>query len=189
MAALPDLITVAQYRQLPDNGEFVYELHHGEVVAMSRPKARHWKLQLRLMRLLEPKLRLFGEVGMEFPYRPLAEFELRAADVAAVSRGRWETMDPDDNLRGAPELVIEVKSPSNTAAQLRELATLCLANGTLECWIVDPKKNSITVIQRDGSTVVYEEGQSIPLAAFGAGSLAISEIFATQSEPPPQGSN
>jgi Uma2 family endonuclease len=180
MAALPDLITVAQYRQLPEHGEFVYELHHGEVVAMTQPKLGHSKLQLRIMRLLEPKLRSFGEVTMEFPYRPLAEFELRVADVAVVSRERWETTDPDDNLHGAPELVIEVKSPSNTKAQLRELATLCLANGTLEFWIPDQKKKSITVIQRDGSTAVYEEGQSIPLAAFGADSLAVSQIFATR---------
>jgi Uma2 family endonuclease len=180
MAALPDLITVAQYRQLPEHGEFVYELHHGEVVAMARPKARHWELQQVLMQILGPKLRSFGVVGIEFPFRPLAEFELRAADVAAISRERWETMDPDDNLRGAPELVIEVRSPSNTTAQLRELATLCLANGTLEFWILDQKKNSITVIQRDGSTAVYEEGQSIPLAAFGADSLAVSQIFATR---------
>jgi Uma2 family endonuclease len=180
MAALPDLITVAQYRQLPENDEFVYELHHGEVVAMARPKARHWELQQVLTQLLGPRLRPFGVVGIEFPFRPVTEFELRAADVAAVSRERWETIDPDDNLRGAPELVIEVKSASNTTAQLRELATLCLANGSLEFWIVDQKKESVTVIQRDGSTVVYEEGHSIPLSAFGADSFFISEIFATR---------
>jgi hypothetical protein len=35
MAALPDLITVAQFRQMPEGGECSYELHHGEVVATS----------------------------------------------------------------------------------------------------------------------------------------------------------
>jgi hypothetical protein len=58
--------------------------------------------------------------------------------------------------------------------------TCQLANGTLECWIVYPKNESVTVIQRDGYTVVYEEAQSIPLAAFGADSLSISEIFVTR---------
>jgi hypothetical protein len=47
------------------------------VVAATRPKARHWNLQSRLVRLLEPKLRTLGEVGMELPYRPVAEFDLR----------------------------------------------------------------------------------------------------------------
>ncbi|MGH9665100.1 MAG: Uma2 family endonuclease [Bryobacteraceae bacterium] len=100
------------------------------------------KLQLRLLRLLEPKLRQFGEVTMELPYRAVAEFELRAADVAAVLRTRGDAIDPDDNLHGAPELVIEVKSPSNTKNQLRELGALCLANGSLEHWVAEPEKKS-----------------------------------------------
>ena len=55
MATLPDPITVEQFRQLPKGGEFAYELHDGKVVAVTRPKPRHWKLQRRLARLLDPK--------------------------------------------------------------------------------------------------------------------------------------
>jgi len=128
---------------MPEGGECSYELHHGEVVAVTRPRARHWKLQLRLTRLLETKLKGFGEVGMELPFRPVAEFELLAADVAAVERQRFDRIDPDDNLHGAPELVIEIKSPSNTAARIRERVTLCLANGSVQCWVVDQDKKSI----------------------------------------------
>jgi Uma2 family endonuclease len=178
MAALPDLTTVEQFRQLPKGGEFAYELHYGEVVAVTRPKARHGKLQLRLSRLLERKLRAFGEVAIETPYRPVPEFDLRVADVAAVSWERWDAIDPDDNLRGAPELVIEVKSPSNTARQLQELVALCLANGAIECWVVDAEKKSVTVVARDGGSVVYASGGSVPLVRFGGGDLAVDEIFA-----------
>jgi Uma2 family endonuclease len=177
MAALPDLMTVEQFRQLPEGGEFAYELHHGEVVTVTRPKARHWKLQKRLYGLLESRLKAFGEVAIEMPYRPVAEFDLRAADVAVVSRERWDAIDPDDDLRGAPELVIEVLSPSNTPRQLRELAALCLANGTVECWIVDSARKSVTVIAREGGSMVYSSG-SVPLARFGGGDLPVDEIFA-----------
>jgi len=113
MAALPDLITVAQFLEMPEGGEYCYELRHGEVVAMPRPLHGHSKLQLHLLRVVGPMLQAFGEVTMEYPYRPLPEFELRVADVAAVSRERWDRTDPNDILHGAPELVIEVKSPSN----------------------------------------------------------------------------
>lgn len=178
MAALPNLITVAQFRQLPEGGEFVYELHHGEVVTLTRPRARHSELQHRLLRVLEPKLVRFGVVRIEYPYRPVAEFELRAADVAAVSRARWEAIDPEDNLRGAPELVIEVKSPSNTERHLRELVALCLANGAIECWIVDADRKSVSVVRGGGAAEVYGSGSTIPLAAFGGGELAVDEIFA-----------
>lgn len=177
MAALPDLVTVAQFRQMPEGGEFTYELRHGEVVAVTRPRARHWKMQMRLSRLLEPKLKAFGEVATEVPYRAVPEFELRAADVAAISRARFEAIDPEDNLRGAPELVIEVKSPSNSARDLRELAALCLANGAVECWVVDCDRRLVSVVRREGAGVVYGVGESIPLGAFGGDELAVDEIF------------
>jgi Uma2 family endonuclease len=177
MAALPALITVAQYHQLPDDGN-LYELHHGEVVLVTRPKPKHYKLQIRFVRLLESKLRKFGEVVMELPYRPVAEFELRAADVAVLSRARWDAIDPDIDLLGAPELVIEVKSPSNTKAQLQRLATLCLANGGWEFWIVDQANRTVTAIQRDGAATAYVIGQHISLAAFGGDTLSVSDIFA-----------
>jgi len=177
MAALPQLISVEQFRQLPE-GEYQYELHHGEVVAMTRPKPRHWQMQRRLGRLLERKLDAFGEVAIEVPFRPVPEFELRAVDVAVISRARWDAMDLDDDLRGAPELVIEVKSPSNTERRLRELASTCLNNGSLEFWIVDTGRKSVTVMRGDGVPAVFNPGDSLSLAAFGGGELAVDEIFA-----------
>ena len=176
MAALPDLITVEQFRQLPESGEFAYELHHGEVVAMTRPIAAHWDLQLRLMDLLRQLLPQYV-IGIELPFRPVPRFDLRAADVAAITRERYAAIDPEDNLHGAPDLAIEVKSPSNTPRKLQELASLCLANGAIEFWIVDRIPKSITVVQRDGSRQVYGVGDEISLAAFGGGSLAVADVF------------
>jgi Uma2 family endonuclease len=176
MAALSQLISVEQFRQLPE-GEYQYELHHGEVVSMTRPKARHLELQYRLLVLLVPRLSEFGAVRIEYPFRPLPEFELRAADVAAISRARWEAVDLDDNLHGAPELVIEVKSPSNTQRRLRELASTCLNNGAVEFWIVDIERKSVTVVRGDGAPMVFAAGASLSLAAFGGGELPVDEIF------------
>ena len=134
MAALPDLITVAQYRQLPENDGVVYELHQGEVVVLSHPKPWRWRFQRRLVELLESRLpRFIG--GMEFAFRAIPEFDLRAADVAALYRDRYEAMNPEVDLFGAPELVIEVKSPPNTKRQLQDYAALCLANGSLQFWV------------------------------------------------------
>jgi Uma2 family endonuclease len=177
MAALPDLISVEQFRQLPEGRDVTYELRHGEVVAMARPRARHAEIQYRLLVLLGARLERFGAVRMEFAYGPLPEFELRAADGAAISRSRWEAIDPDDNLRGAPELVIEVKSPSNTPPDLRELVALCLANGSRECWVVDAGQKSVSVVRGEGAAVVYNAGDVIPLTAFGGSELAVDEIF------------
>jgi Uma2 family endonuclease len=127
MAALLDLITVQQFRQMPDDGNAY--LHHGEVVAVTRPKAR------------------------------------------------YDQIDPDDNLHGAPELVVEIKSPSNTNRKLRELASLALANGCWECWIVEADRASLTVIRRDGSSSLFDSSRSLPLLAFAGAELSVEEIF------------
>jgi hypothetical protein len=62
----------------------VYELHHGEVVVLSHPKPWRWIIRDCLVELLEPRLPRFS-VGMEFAFRAIREFDLRAADVAACS--------------------------------------------------------------------------------------------------------
>jgi len=178
MAALPNLITVHEFRELPKGGEYAYELHHGEVVPVTRPKARHSELQHRVFMLLAPKLESFGAVRIEYAFRPFSEFELRAADVAAISRERFIQVDPDDNLHGAPELVIEVRSPSNTQLQLKEFVALCLNRGAIQCWIIDPVRKSVTVMHRDGTALAFTSGQSLPLNDFGSDALAIDEIFA-----------
>ena len=115
---------------------------------------------------------------MEYPYRPVAEFDLRVADVAAISRDRWISVNPDDNLGGAPELVVEARPSSNTARQLREQAALCLPNGCIEFWIVDSGQPSVTVVRRAGDPIAFRSGEQIPLDAFGGAALAVGEIFA-----------
>jgi len=175
------LITVEQFRQLPEEefrDEFIYELQYGEIVTVPRPKHGVYEIRFRLFRLLDARLSSFGQVAFQLPYRPFREFELRVADVAAISRERWEAVDPDDDLYGTPELVIEVKWPFNTERQLRELVSICLNKNTAEFWVVDPKQKSVTVVRRDGTPVVFEAGAILSLAAFGGGELPVDEIFA-----------
>ena len=178
MAAAPEpiLMTVKEYRELPDRDDVIQELHWGQVVTLTFRKMQHTKLQGRLLQLLLPKARDKGLVAAEFPFRALPEYDLRAADVAFVSQERWDATDDDDNLHGAPELVIEVLSPSNTMGEIREKAALCLTNGAQEFWIVDPKRKNVTIMGRSGGTLVYKPGDRIPLSLLG-GDLAVSEIF------------
>ena len=52
---------------------------------------------------------------------------------------------------------------------------MCLENGAVEFWIVDPKRRQVRVSTREGSTHTYKCGQSIPLM-FG-GELPVDPIF------------
>ncbi len=181
MASFPRLITVEQFWELPDDDfpeAFLHELQHGEIVALPRPKHGLYEVQFRLFRLLDARLSSFGMVGFEMPYRPLPEFELRAADVAFVSQARWDGVNPDDVLHGAPDLVVEAMSPSSNEKNLREIVCYGLAAGAQEVWIVNGGRKSITVFRPDGVPAVFSTGDSLSLAAFGGGELPVDEIFA-----------
>ena len=180
MATTTGLMTVEQFRQQPETGPSYYELHQGELVRVTRPKMKHARVQRRLRELLSPLLR-DGIVETELAFRPLPEYELRVADVAYVSRERWRGADDDDNLRGAPEIVIEVLSPSNTVSEINEKSRLCLEHGSLEFWVVDPQLREIRISTPDGITRTYKSGESLPLALAAGQTLAVDSVFAVES--------
>jgi Uma2 family endonuclease len=50
---------------------------------------------------------------------------------------------------GAPELVIEVLSPSNTVHEINDKMAICMANGCRSFWTVDGKRNRVSVTKGD----------------------------------------
>jgi hypothetical protein len=116
-------------------------------------------------------------VRYEMAFRALPEYELRVADVGVVTMVRWDATDENDNLRGAPDLVVEILSPSNTFVEIGDKERLCLENGCQEFWIVDPMHRQVKVSTPDGITRTYRAGQEIPLNLFSSGTLAVDAIF------------
>jgi Uma2 family endonuclease len=170
-------MAVQEFRKLPeDSGAVYHELRHGELFSVTRPKLKHYVIQNRLCHLLKTLAPAGSFVGYQAAFRPLPEHELRVADVAFVSRERWAQADPGDNLKAAPETVIEVLSPSNTVAEMYDEEKLCLENGAEQFWIVDPDRRQVKVSTADGRTMTYRSGQEIPLERFG-GRLAVDAIF------------
>jgi len=179
VVAATKLMTVAEFQALPEAaGDFVFELQRGEVVPMTRPKLKHAILQRRLFKLLEAGADPLGWLDTEMAFRPLPEHELRAADVGFVRQERFDAADPEDNITGSPDLIIEVLSPSNSASEMYEREELCLATGCSEFWVVDSERETVRVA-KPGSFAVYHQGDEIPLALFGSGTLAVNAIFPT----------
>jgi Uma2 family endonuclease len=50
---------------------------------------------------------------------------------------------------GAPDLAIEVLSPSNTVDEITEKMSVCMANGCVSFWIVDPRRTRVSVTEGD----------------------------------------
>ncbi len=159
MAALaePLLMTVPQFGLLPERKNVSEELHWGQLLTLSRPKAWHVKLQMKLTPLLQPIVAKQGYVVVELPFRAVPEYDVRTADVAVAAKSRWDGAN-EGYLAGAPELVIEILSPSNSKSQIRQYAALCLANGCEEFWVVDHRNKTATVTKKDGHSVRYSAG-------------------------------
>jgi Uma2 family endonuclease len=178
MAATTRLMTVEEFRALPeDRGPVYHELRHGELVTVTRPKLKHSLIQRSLREVLQPFAEPGSYVDTEVAFRPLPEHELWVADVAYLSAERFREVDPEDNIRGAPELVIEVLSPSNTAAEIYDKEQICLANGALEFWVVDAQRRQVKVSTPDGRTVTWQSGQEIPLPFGRHAQVAVDDIF------------
>ena len=171
-------ISIEEFRNIPDPPGFSIELRNGEVFQVSPPKNRHFRIQAAVRNLLHQRLAAKGLVATEFPFIPDNGLNFRIADLAFVSQSRFDAIDDEDNLHGSPELVVEVLSPSNTVAEMYEKEALCLGNGALEFWVVDPATRQVRVASSAGPTRSYGEGDLIPLESFSAEPLPAAEIFA-----------
>jgi hypothetical protein len=78
--------------------------------------------------------------------------------------------------QGSDYEVVEVLSPSNTAAEIRARRNVCLENGSREFWLVDIEHRQVEVSTPDGRSITYKLGQSIPLF-FAPEAVAVGSIF------------
>ena len=108
---------------------------YGRILMSPPPAPRHGRRQAKLCQLLE---RFLG--GEAFPECAIHTSEgTKVPDVVWMSDAFAEAVDLDAvALDRAPEICIEIMSPSNPWAQLAEKVTLYLAKGAQEVWICEP---------------------------------------------------
>jgi Uma2 family endonuclease len=87
---------------------------------------------------------------------------VRGPDVAFVSKHRIEQMGvPVKAFAGAPDLAVEVASPSNTPVAMHAKVADYLAAGTARVWVVDPEERTITVYAALLSPRVLRENETL----------------------------
>lgn len=172
-------VTWAEFLRLPERPEAGkrYELHDGEVVVAPPARPLHIKVQKRVERLLESLAGVRGVVATEFPYRPAPNLQYWFADVAYIPRADWDALPPDAYPIYAPPLIVEVLSPSNTAAKIDRQRMLAMSAGAREFWVVDAGGRTVHATNLHGAAI-YAAGDSIPVTAFAGGRIPVQQIFA-----------
>ena len=178
MAATKSLLTVAEFAKIPDLPESRYELRHGELIRVPPPKPDHAHTARNVFLALMRAIGGTFYVNKEFAFRPLPEHEVWIADVAAIEASRWKAADRTDWLNGAPTIVIEVLSPSNTAQEMIDKEATCFEGGCLEFWLVDPRRQQVRTSRNNRIARIYSGDDMIQMDMFGGASFSVTEVFA-----------
>jgi Uma2 family endonuclease len=166
-AAPPKLLTAEEYAVLPDDGRRT-ELVKGVVVEMPQPGFRHGKICNRVGRIIgnyadEHDLGhvLNNDSGVVTRRGPDT---VRGPDVSYYSFTRVpKDESPESYPSVPPELVFEVKSPSNRVIDMTNKANEYLTAGVLIVCILDPETESIGVFTSDELPRRYSNGDELTL--------------------------
>jgi len=177
------MMTDEELAQLPKNGH-KYEYVDGELV-MSPTKMPHERIGIRLAYLIESYLEKnpIAEVyGSSTGYR-MANDNLRSPDVSVVLTDRFpDGKEPDGFGYFAPDIAVEIVSPSERRGKLTKKILEYFSNGSQLVLIIDPKHKSVTVYRSPEEFELLEEPDMLDCSPVLPGfSCPVSEIFRKRS--------
>lgn len=163
--------TYEDWLKLPDDG-YRYEVIDGVLHMSPPPRPRHQRVAFRLARKLADFVEdhQLGEVfvapvGVELPNQSVP----LQPDVLFIQAGRLGIVG-EDSVEGAPDLIMEVLSPSNWLYDRRDKKEVYEEVGVPEYWIVDPRMGTIEVH-------VLEDNVYRLVNEYGAGGAAQSHVI------------
>jgi Uma2 family endonuclease len=144
--------TYSDWLGLPDDG-FSYEVLNGILHISPPPSTHHQRVSLRLAArmLLHAEKNDLGEVleapvGVRLPTQPVP----LQPDLLFILKER-KSIIGKEYVEGAPDLIVEILSPSNWPLDRREKFQAYRDAGVSEYWIVDPRARLIEVFTLEDS--------------------------------------
>ena len=168
------------YASLPDDER--YELIDGELIPMPSPKEIHQAICGAIFMSVGVFVNAMT-LGRTY-FAPfdviLSDFNVVQPDLIFVSNARSHIIT-EDNIRGAPDLVVEILSPSTADYDRTTKRELYERYGVPEYWLVDPYAKTITILRlgADGynAYAVYGEGDALTSPTLAGFSMNLSELF------------
>jgi Uma2 family endonuclease len=143
-------VSFSDLEKWPDDGRR-YELYDGEVYVVPSPIPLHQIAAARLHLALEEYTRAHGGVVLFAPLDiVLTEFDVVQPDLLLFTRERQHLVNPRKVTRHAPDLCIEILSPSTARNDRGRKMELLARHGVREYWLVDPDAVTIEIFQLKG---------------------------------------
>ena len=142
-------LTYDDFLLFPDDGKR-HELIDGEHYVTPSPNRKHQAIVWNLAGLIAPYLDSHP-IGRAFvaPFDVIfSEFDVVEPDLLFISKARLDDILTTKHVRGAPDLVVEIGSPSTRKRDetiKRKLYERC---GVEEYWVIDPDLDTIAVYRR-----------------------------------------
>ena len=172
--------TVEDYLTTPDDKR--YQLLDGELILAPSPVTKHQRVLIRLAQMLITFVAShhLGEVFIA-PYDVfMSDYDVVQPDILFVSNARSGIIT-EANIQGAPDLVIEVLSPSTSRYDLGYKRTLYGRHRVLEYWQVDPVAETIGVLtpSEEGLvvTATYQRGQGMTSPLLEGLVIDLEQVF------------
>ena len=176
-------ITAEELLRMPDDG-YRYELVRGELVKMPPTGEEHGYLAMELGSRLADYVRTHrlgrvyaAETGFRLASNPDT---VRAPDISFVSQQRIGDVRPIRGYRaGAPDLAVEVISPSDTYTEVEDKVHDWLDAGTLMVIVVNPRRQTVTVYRSLTDIVILTKDDQLDGKDVVPGwTLRVEELFA-----------
>lgn len=138
-------LTYQNYLQITDDLNR-HEIIDGEHYVTPSPGTRHQKISIKLSLMLYQwvERHSLGDVFNAPADVVLSETDVVVPDIIYVSRSR-SSIITDKNIQGAPDLIIEILSPSTASRDMGIKKRLYEKYGVQEYWILDPDQETIAI--------------------------------------------
>jgi len=172
--------TVEEFWRLSQNDQFRGELIAGEVCELVPPGYMHSCVGSNVFgALLEfVKARKLGRVIAECGFVISRDPDtVLAPDVAFISTACLPAAITEKFSEVVPDLAIEVLSPGDTYAEVREKADQYLAGGVKEIWIVDPRRRAMEILRPPDKRITLHGGDRLETPLLPGFSALVNEVF------------
>lgn len=162
--------TYADYLKTPEGGKF--QLIAGEIIEMTSPTPYHQRIVSRLATIFNNFI--LKENIAELFVAPLdvyfSDTETYQPDILILLNESFSKMK-ENKIEGAPDLIVEVLSPSTAYYDLKHKKSIYEKNGVKEYWIVDPIEKTVEIFES-------KNGKYFSLAELTKTEIAKSNLFA-----------
>ena len=174
-------LTYEDYAKTPEGER--YELIDGELIKLTSPRVAHQRLLARLFRGLSPFVEdnELGEIFISPTDVVLNDFNTFQPDIFFISNERAGIVT-SANIQGAPDLVIEILSPSTRRRDWSEKRDLYAEHGVKEYWLASTDEERVWVLLLGENGLyavvgVYEREDTLTSPTLAGFTLDLNHVF------------